>query len=365
MNSRAQAARRRASPGPGSGRCRGPRGRRGRRPSGRGSRRGSCATPCAALAAGGGPPPGRRRRRRARAGPAPGSSKPCESAPTRTSTASSPSGSPSSRSTSRRRSARPGVAQEQDAAALRRAAGRRPAPQVAGVAAHRPAGDRQAAAPPGSTSRRSIGRAPRQALQERSSRRAAARRRWSSMRLRVALAGRSAPCRGRRGPPRATASGSSTTVRAPSKCSPGRHRAPGHEAQQVGDLVSVSQAAVEPLQQGGQLAALGEALRQELAQARQRRSGGRRRPRAAAPRPRRSAARVRWVSGSKLRRLSMVSPKNSMRTGSAGSGGKTSRMPPRRATWPAAGDRVLAPVAALVERLEQDLRGHLLAGRAA
>jgi hypothetical protein len=45
---------------------------------------------------------------------------------------------------------------------------------------------------------------------------------------------------------------------------------------------------------------------------------------------------VRWVSGSNERRLSTVSPRNSMRTGVSRSGGKTSRIPPRRATWPGA-----------------------------
>ena len=43
----------------------------------------------------------------------------------------------------------------------------------------------------------------------------------------------------------------------------------------------------------------------------------------------------RWVSGSNGRIDSTSSPKNSMRTGSAASGGKTSRMPPRRLNSPA------------------------------
>ena len=75
-----------------------------------------------------------------------------------------------------------------------------------------------------------------------------------------------------------------------------------------------------------------------------------------------SAAVVRWVSGSKLRRVSTVSPRNSMRTGASRSGGNTSRIPPRRATWPGRGDGVLAAVPAFVEHLEQDLRRHLVAG---
>ena len=45
---------------------------------------------------------------------------------------------------------------------------------------------------------------------------------------------------------------------------------------------------------------------------------------------------LRWVRGSKLRRLSTRSPSNSARIGSSASAGKTSRMKPRRAICPGA-----------------------------
>ena len=74
---------------------------------------------------------------------------------------------------------------------------------------------------------------------------------------------------------------------------------------------------------------------------------------------------MRWVSGSKRRRLSTVSPKNSRRTGSSPSEGKTSRMPPRRATCPGAVTGSSRDVAAFLEGLEQDLGRHLVARREA
>ena len=45
-------------------------------------------------------------------------------------------------------------------------------------------------------------------------------------------------------------------------------------------------------------------------------------------------AALRWVSGSKLRMLSMVSPNRSRRTGSAAPEAKMSTMPPRMANSP-------------------------------
>jgi hypothetical protein len=69
---------------------------------------------------------------------------------------------------------------------------------------------------------------------------------------------------------------------------------------------------------------------------------------------------ARCVSGSKRRRLSTVSPKNSMRTGSGWSEGRRPGCPAAR-HLPRRGHRVLARVAALVEGLQQDLRGHLVA----
>jgi len=45
---------------------------------------------------------------------------------------------------------------------------------------------------------------------------------------------------------------------------------------------------------------------------------------------------VRCVDGSKLRRVSISSPKNSSRTGPFSAGGQISRIPPRRANCPGA-----------------------------
>ena len=50
--------------------------------------------------------------------------------------------------------------------------------------------------------------------------------------------------------------------------------------------------------------------------------------------PRSSGPTARWSVGSKARSESISSPKNSIRTGSAADGGKTSTMPPRRANSP-------------------------------
>ena len=101
------------------------------------------------------------------------------------------------------------------------------------------------------------------------------------------------------------------------------------------------QAPAQRVQDGARREDVGEGQRSRWRRARPWCAGCRGRSRAGSPRCRRGTRCARATSRS---------------------GGKTSRMPPRRATWPGGGDRVLAPVAALVERLEQDLRRQLVAG---
>ena len=61
----------------------------------------------------------------------------------------------------------------------------------------------------------------------------------------------------------------------------------------------------------------------------------------------------------------MVSPQELDADGASRSGGKDVEDAAAAGHLPGAGDRILAPIAALVEGLEEDLRRHLLAARAA
>ncbi len=367
MNSRRSARRPRASPGPRSARCRGPRARPGRRSSGRGSPRGSCAPRAAAA---------------------------------RWRWTSSGKTSPSART------------REGPVGQLEAGGERAHADLDRRALAHREAVLAQHVA-------QAVGAAG-VAEEEHASCPAAARgrRRARAGRPRSGAPGggpRAAP-RAARGRPRARGARASRGARAAPR--PGTSASAGSRRQRVAAALAVlARAGVEALGllddalrlerrptcsrgqccQGGdrwppatsgsssaQLVGRQSAALDALQRARAARDG----PRSARGSARRSARRApsaaRTTSergrissavaarpscaacrGRSARRLSIVSPKNSTRTGRVAVGREDVEDAAAARHLAGARDRVLAPVAALVERLEQDLRRHLVARRAA
>ena len=216
--------------------------------------------------------------------------------------------------------------------AARRSAARRP--HVAGIAPNRAARQVGAAPPSASTSRRSsAGRGRETRVEDRRDRRALPRARGRGRHVSALLVlGRSLPDRLR--PPRRTASGSRTTTAAPGGA---RRAAPSPRAREAG--ARRGRPGGRPRSSDSRSAATSgrpanRPGRRSRRAARVERVGKRSESgRAVEARHR---VGVRWVSGSNVRRLSMVSPKSSIRTGRSRSEGKMSTMPPRRANWPGA-----------------------------
>ncbi len=71
--------------------------------------------------------------------------------------------------------------------------------------------------------------------------------------------------------------------------------------------------------------------------------------------------RRRWVAGSNSRRLSIRSPKNSIRRGQSRPGGKTSTMPPRLRERPGLDHRILPPISGSIKVIEEHVHEQLLA----
>ena len=157
-----------------------------------------------------------------------------------------------------------------------------------------------------------------------------------------------------------TASGSTTTTGPRGRCCPGRHGRAGHERQQLDEPLG-RQPAFERLHEGAQLAPAREALVQHRGERRQQRArreevGERQRLEGLERRRSRAACRGRSGAGSRrCRRRTRSAP------GSSRVGGEDVEDAAAARHLAGRRHRILARVAAFVERLEQDLGRQLVA----
>ena len=243
----------------------------------------------------------------------------------------SPTARPSSRSTSARRSARPVLPRKTIVVPLARArssARRRTSPAYCG-AGRQASGIASSAvvtsltATPGVAARRAASAPGVTSTSSTSGVRPSARRFWSS----TALAQKPSASR-------ATSSGSTTTTEAPSRWAHGGTVAPG-----TSGTSSTRPSGTRPRSSDSRSVAVSRRVGKRSCSSRRSAATTERVANTSPSGIVVSASRgpvARCVSGSNVRRLSIVSPKNSSRTGASRPTGNTSRMPPRRAICPGA-----------------------------